>query len=171
MFCQLAQPKTNFLVFPEVSSEKRRYIPIDFLTPETIVGNKLYVVEDANLYHFGVLTSNVHNAWMRAVAGRLEMRYNYSNTVVYNTFPWPEPTEKQKKLIEKTAQNILDIRSKYPESSLANLYKESLMPLDLRQAHRENDKAVMKAYGFDWKNMSEEECVEELMKLYQKLTS
>lgn len=169
LFAQLAQPSKTFIAFPKVSSEQRRYIPIGFLSPDIIVGDKVYVVEDVGLYHFGILTSNVHNAWMRAVAGRLEMRYSYSNTIVYNSFPWPTPSDAQKTAIEKTAQSILDARAKYPTSSLADLYDEAVMPPDLRKAHQENDKAVMAAYGFDYKKMTESECVAELFKLYEKL--
>lgn len=169
LFAQLAQPSKTFIAFPKVSSEQRRYIPIGFLSPDIIVGDKVYVVEDVGLYHFGILTSNVHNAWMRAVAGRLEMRYSYSNTIVYNSFPWPTPSDAQKSAIEKTAQGILDARAKYPTSSLADLYDEAVMPPDLRKAHQENDKAVMAAYGFDYKKMTESECVAELFKLYEKL--
>ena len=97
------------------------------------------------------------------------MRYSYSNTIVYNTFPWPNPTNEQKERIEKTAQMILDARNLYPDSSLADLYDDLIMPPELRKAHQENDKAVMEAYGFDWRTMTESECVAELMKLYQAL--
>ncbi len=115
------------------------------------------------------MTSNVHMAWMRAVCGRLEMRYSYSNTIVYNNFPWPTPTDAQKSRIEQTAQAILDARAKYPDSSLADLYDPNLMPYDLLQAHRENDRAVMAAYGFSTK-MSESDCVAALFNLYSELT-
>ena len=108
-------------------------------------------------------------AWLRTVCGRLKSDYSYSNTVVYNNFPWPTPTPAQKARIEKTAQAILDARAKYPDSSLADLYDELTMPPELRKAHQENDKAVMEAYGFDWRHMTESDCVAELMKLYQKL--
>lgn len=121
------------------------------------------------MFHFGILNSNVHMAWLRTVCGRLKSDYSYSNTVVYNNFPWPTPTPAQKARIEKTAQAILDARAKYPDSSLADLYDELTMPPELRKAHQENDKAVMEAYGFDWRHMTESDCVAELMKLYQKL--
>ena len=170
LFAQLNQPKGNFLAFPKVSSEKRKYIPIGFLSENVIVGDKLYVVENVGLYHFGILTSNVHNAWMRLVAGRMKSDYSYSNTIVYNSFPWPTPTEEQKTKIEQTAQEILDARALYPDSSLADLYDELTMPVELRRAHQHNDKAVMQAYGFWGKLNSESECVAELMKMYQKLT-
>ncbi|MBO5690990.1 MAG: methylase [Spirochaetaceae bacterium] len=127
------------------------------------------LVPNATLYHFGILTSNVHNAWMRAVCGRLKSDYRYSKDIVYNNFPWPNPTEEQKVKIEQTAQGILDARAKYPESSLADLYDELTMPPELRKAHQANDRAVMAAYGFSVK-MTESECVAELFKLYSQLT-
>lgn len=160
----------RFIVVPAVSSEKRRYIPIGFMTKDTIATNLVTIIPDAGLYHLGVLTSNVHMAWTRTVCGRLESRYRYSKDIVYNNFPWPEPTDVQKEKIEATAQAILDARAKYPDSSLADLYDEVLMPPELRKAHQENDKAVMQAYGFNWRNMTESECVAELMKRYQSLT-
>lgn len=168
LFAQLAQPKSNFIAFPKVSSERRRYIPIGFLSKDIIVGDKLYVIENVGLYEFGVLTSNVHMAWMRTVCGRLKSDYSYSNTIVYNNFPWCNPTTKQKALIEKTAQAILDTRAKYPDCSLADLYDELTMPPDLRKAHQQNDFAVMAAYGFP-KNITESECVAELMRMYREI--
>ena len=126
-------------------------------------------MKNATIFDFGIIMSNVHNAWMRAVCGRLEMRYSYSNTIVYNNFPWPTPTEEQKTAIEKTAQAILDARALYSDCSLADLYDELTMPPELRKAHQENDKAVMRAYGFDIKTTTESSCVAELMKRYQKL--
>ncbi|MBR0529685.1 MAG: class I SAM-dependent DNA methyltransferase [Ruminococcus sp.] len=163
-------PKSNYIVVPKVSSERRRYVPMGFLTPDTLCSDLVFIIPNATLYHFGVLTSNVHMAWMRAVCGRLESRYRYSKDIVYNNFPWCDPDEKQKALIEKTAQMILDARAKYPDCSLADLYDETTMPPELRKAHQANDKAVMQAYGFDYKTMTESECVAELMKMYQKLT-
>lgn len=168
LFTQIRQPDTNYLAVPEVSSENRRYIPISFLTPNIIGSNKLYIVCNADKYMFGVLISNVHMAWMRTVAGRLELRYSYS-PAVYNNFPWPTPTDEQKKKIEATAQAILDARALYPDCSLADLYDEIAMPPELRKAHQANDRAVMQAYGFDVKTMTESSCVAELMKMYQKL--
>ena len=162
-------PLSTYIVLPETSSEKRKYIPIGFMNPDILCSNAVKLMPDATLYHFGVLMSNVHNAWMRAVAGRLEMRYRYSNSIVYNNFPWCSPTDKQKAKIEQTAQGILDARAKYPDSSLADLYDELTMPADLRKAHQANDKAVMEAYGFDYRTMTESECVAELMKMYQEL--
>ncbi len=129
------------------------------------------MVPNATLYEFGVMISNVHMAWMRAVCGRLEMRYSYSNTIVYNNFPWPESSEVQRAAIERTAQGILDARARYPDASLADLYDELTMPPDLRRAHQENDKAVMTAYGWNWRSMTESDCVAELMKRYQKLAA
>ena len=178
LFAQLAQPNKSFIAFPKVSSERRKYIPIGFLDKDTIVGDKIYVVEDVGIYHFGVLTSNVHNAWMRTVAGRLKSDYSYSNTIVYNNFPWCNPTDEQKAKIEKTAQGILDARALYPECSLADLYDELTMPPELRKAHQLNDAAVMEAYGFRIKDeqtgksrwLTESETVAQLMQMYQELT-
>jgi type I restriction-modification system DNA methylase subunit len=159
----------NYIALPKVSSENRRYIPMDYLSPDIIPGDKLFCMQNASLYHFGVLMSNVHMAWTRVTCGRLKSDYSYSNTIVYNNFPWPNPTDAQRTRIEQTAQAILDIRVKYPDSSLADLYDEAAMPPDLRKAHQDNDRAVMQAYGFSTK-MSESECVAALFKLYEDLT-
>lgn len=164
-------PKGNYIVIPEVSSEKRKYVPMGFMTPDILCSNLVKIVPDATLYHFGVLTSNVHMAWMRAVCGRLKSDYRYSKDIVYNNFPWPNPTEEQRAKIEQTAQAILDARALYPDSSLADLYDETTMPPELRKAHQENDKAVMRAYGFDIRDTTETSCVAELMKLYQKMAA
>ena len=137
---------------------------------DVICSDSNILIPEITLYHFGVLESNVHMAWMRVVCGRLEMRYRYSNTIVYNNFPWPTPTDEQKAKIEQTAQAILDARALYPDSSLADLYDELTMPVELRKAHQDNDRAVMQAYGFDVKTMTESQCVAELFKLYQELT-
>lgn len=172
LFTQIRQPKSNYLAVPEVSSENRRYVPISFLSPEIIASNKLYIVSDATIYMFGVMTSNVHMAWMRVVCGRLKSDYSYS-PAVYNNFPWPTPTDAQKARIEQTAQGILDARALYPDCSLADLYDETTMPPELRKAHQQNDRAVMDAYGFvkgTEARTSESACVAELMKRYQKLT-
>lgn len=168
-FREINNPDT-FIVVPAVSSERRKYVPIGFLGKETIATNLVITIPDATLYHFGILTSNVHMAWMRAVCGRLEMRYRYSKDVVYNNFPWPTPTDEQKSRIEQTAQAILDARELYPDCSLADLYDEATMPSELRKAHQQNDKAVMQAYGFWGKLNSESACVAELMRMYQGLT-
>ena len=159
----------SFIIVPSHSSENRRYIPMGFMGNESIPTNAVLIIPDATLYHFGILESNVHMAWMRAVCGRLEMRYRYSKDVVYNNFPWPNPTEAQKAKIEQTAQAILDARAQYPDSSLADLYDELTMPAELRKAHQDNDRAVMQAYGFDIKTMTESQCVAELFKMYQEL--
>ena len=165
-------PQTNetYLIIPRVSSERRKYIPIGFMTPDVIAADSCSIAPGADLYHFGVLISNVHNSWMRTTAGRLEMRYRYSGGIVYNTFPWPNPTDDQKAKIEQTAQAILDARALYPECSLAELYNELTMPVQLRKAHQANDKAVMQAYGFWGKLNTESECVAELMRMYKELT-
>lgn len=170
LFDEVRECTSNYIAIPKVSSENRKYIPMDYLPPEIIPGDKLFMLQDATLYDFGILTSNVHMAWMRAVAGRLKSDYSYSNTIVYNNFPWPTPTPAQKERIEKTAQAILNARALYPESSLADLYDELTMPVELRKAHRANDKAVMEAYGFWGRLNSEAACVAELMKLYKALT-
>lgn len=169
LFFSSPQTEEPYLLIPRHSSENRRYIPIGFMSPEVIASDACSIICGATLYHFGVLTSNVHMAWMRTVAGRLKSDYRYSGSIVYNTFPWPTPTEVQKASIEKTAQGILDARALYPDSSLADLYNELTMPKELRAAHRANDIAVMKAYDFYGKHMTEAQCVAELMKLYQKL--
>ena len=169
LFRETVNPESSVVV-PRVSSERRRYVPMGFIGKDIIVTDAILLIPDAKLYHFGILESNVHMAWMRAVCGRLEMRYRYSKDVVYNNFPWPNPNEEQKSKIEQTAQAILDARALYPDSSLADLYDELTMPVELRKAHQENDRAVMQAYGFPIKTMTESQCVAELFKLYQKLT-
>ena len=169
-FGQYRPPAEHFIAFAKVSSEHRRYIPFGFLTDEIIPGDKLFTIPNATLYMLGILTSNVHMAWMRTVCGRLKSDYSYSTTIVYNNFPWCRPTDEQKAKIEQTAQAILDARALYPDSSHADLYDELTMPPELRKAHQANDIAVMKAYGFD-KKITESECVAELMKMYQKLTA
>ena len=167
LFRETKNPE-SFIIVPAVSSEKRHYIPLGFLQSDTIATNLVAIIPSATLYHFGILTSSVHMAWMRIVAGRLEMRYRYSKDIVYNNFPWCEPTDAQKAAIEKTAQAILDARALYPDCSLADLYDEATMPPELRKAHQANDKAVMKAYGYA-SSMSEPEIVADLMKRYQEL--
>lgn len=160
----------SYIVVPVVSSENRKYVPLGFMSKNEICTDRLKIIPDATLYHFGILNSNVNMAWMRAVCGRLKSDYNYSKDVVYNNFPWPSPTDAQKAKIEQTAQAILDARALYPDSSLADLYDETTMPPELRRAHQQNDKAVMQAYGFDIKTTTEASCVAELMKMYQALT-
>ncbi len=158
-----------FIIVPRVSSENRRYIPLGYLDDSFIPTDSATIIPYANLYYFGVLTSNVHMAWMRTVCGRLKSDYRYSKDIVYNNFPWCEPSAEQKAKIEQTAQGILDARAKYPDCSLADLYDETTMPPDLRRAHQLNDFAVMAAYGFA-KNITESECVASLMKMYRALT-
>lgn len=162
-------PKTNYIIVPKVSSERRRYVPMGFMSPNVLASDLVFLIPNATLYHFGVLESNVHMAWMRAVCGRLKSDYRYSKDIVYNNFPWPMPSDEQKAKIEQTAQAILDARALYPDSSLADLYDELTMPVELRKAHQQNDKAVMEAYGLDWRKMTESQCVAELFKMYQKL--
>lgn len=162
-------PDANYIVIPKVSSERRRYVPMGLLSPDILSSDLVFIIPDATLYHLGVLTSNVHMAWMRAVCGRLKSDYRYSKDVVYNNFPWPTPTDEQKARIEQTAQAILDARELYPDCSLADLYDEATMPPELRKAHQQNDKAVMQAYGFWGKLNSESACVAELMRMYQGL--
>ena len=169
LFREQLNPET-YIIVPSVSSERRRYVPMGFMKADTIPTNLVLIIPDATLYHFGVLESNVHMAWMRAVCGRLKSDYRYSKDVVYNNFPWPMPTEEQKAKIEQTAQAILDARSLYPDSSLADLYDELTMPVELRKAHQDNDRAVMQAYGFNVRTMTESQCVAELFKLYQEMT-
>lgn len=171
LFGEIRQPKSgNYLIVPLTSSERRRYIPIGFMSYEVIATNLVQMLPNANLYHFGILTSNVSNSWMRTVCGRLKSDYRYTITNVYNNFPWPTPTDEQKARIEQTAQAILDARNLYPDCSLADLYDEATMPPELRKAHQQNDKAVMQAYGFWGKLNSESACVAELMRMYQGLT-
>ena len=199
LFRETQNPE-QFMVMPKVSSENRRYVPMGFFDTNTISTNLNFIIPNVTLYHFGVLTSNVHMAWMRAVCGRLKSDYRYSKDIVYNNFPWPDLTpnplspdgdiplsplhcgegrggrlaqasrgREVRSKIERTAQAILDARALYPDSSLADLYDEVTMPSELRRAHQNNDRAVMEAYGFDWRNMTESECVAELFKLYSKL--
>ena len=170
LFSSPRQPKTDYLLIPIVSSEGRRYIPIGYVSKDIIVSNACFTISNASLYTFGILTSNVHMAWMRTVCGRLKSDYRYSNGIVYNNFPWPNPTDAQRKKIEKTAQDILDARALYPKYSFADLYDRTTMPPELITAHQRNDRAVMEAYGFWGKLNSESACVAELMKLYQQLT-
>ena len=169
LFAEDRQPDSDYLAIPITSSERRRYIPMGYMSKEIIASNHLLVLPNATLYEFGILTSNVHMAWMRTVAGRMKSDYNYSARVVYNNFPWPKLDKEVVDIIKQTAQGILDARALYPNNSLADLYDELTMPVELRKAHQANDRAVMKAYGFPIKDFTEEDCVAELMKMYQKL--
>ena len=160
---------TSAIVIPCHSSENRRYIPMGFIDSSIVVTNAVLFIPEASVYHLGILTSNVHMAWMRAVCGRIKSDYRYSKEVVYNNFPWPTPTDAQKAKIEQTAQAILDARALYPDCSLADLYDEIAMPPELRKAHQQNDRAVMQVYGFDVATTTETSCVAELMRMYQRL--
>lgn len=169
LFMENRQPNSEYILVPRHSSENRKYVPMGFFPRDVISTDANSIIANADLFEFGVLESNVHMAWMRAVCGRIKSDYRYSNDIVYNNFPWPTPTPAQKERIEKTAQAILDARALYSESSLADLYDELTMPVELRKAHRANDKAVMEAYGFWGRLNSEAACVAELMKLYKAL--
>ena len=163
-------PKTA-IVIPCHSSENRRYVPMGFIDDSIVVTNAVLFIPDATIYHFGILTSNVHMSWMRSICGRIKSDYRYSKDVVYNNFPWPTPTDAQKAKIEQTAQGILDARALYPGASLADLYDEATMPPELRRAHQENDRAVMHAYGMPVKGTTESACVAELMRRYQEMVN
>lgn len=169
LFGEIRQPDSEYILIPRHSSQKRKYIPMGFVSPDVICGDANLLLPHATLYHFGIMVSNVHNAWVRTVCGRIKSDFRYSVNVVYNNFPWPTPTDAQKAKIEETAQAILDARALYPDSSLADLYDETTMPPELRKAHQQNDKAVMRAYGFDIKTTTESSCVAELMRRYQGL--
>lgn len=169
LFGEIKDANSDFIALPEVSSGKRKYIPIDYLSSNVIAGNKLYIIEGASLYEFGILTSNVHMAWTRIVGGKLKSDYNYSNTLVYNNFPWPNPSRSQKAKIIHTGKAILNARNLYPDSSFADLYDDLTMPPELRKAHQENDKAVMQAYGMPIKGTTESDAVAKLFDMYEKI--
>ncbi|MBE6708074.1 MAG: class I SAM-dependent DNA methyltransferase [Ruminococcaceae bacterium] len=169
LFQEIRQSTSTYILVPAHTGGTRKYIPMGFESPDVICGNANLSIPNASLYHFGIITSNVHMAWTRSVCGYLGTSYRYSANIVYNNFPWPDPTDEQKAKIEETAQAILDARALYPDCSLADLYDEVAMPPELRKAHQANDKAVMQAYGFWGKLNTESECVAELMKMYQKL--
>ena len=168
-FMEIKQPESDYILVPATSSENRRYVPMGYVDKNVIASNAASFVPNATIFHFGVLTSNVHMAWLRVVCGRLKSDYRYSINIVYNNFPWCDPTPEQKAAIEKSAQAILDARALYPDCSLADLYDETTMPPELRKAHQANDRAVMQAYGFSLK-MTESECVAQLMRMYQEMT-
>lgn len=170
LFQEIRHPDSEYIIIPRHSSETRRYIPFGFVSPQIVVNDAVQIIPNAHLYHFGILMSNVHMAWTRAVCGRIKSDYRYSKDIVYNNFPWPTPTDAQKAKIEETAQAILDARALYLDASLADLYDETTMPPELRKAHQQNDKAVMRAYGFDIKTTTETTCVAALMRMYQQLT-
>lgn len=171
LFCQIAQPNTDYIIVPKTSSGKRRYLPIGFMDKDTIASDLVFLIPNADLYEFGILESNVHMAWMRLVAGRLKSDYRYSKDIVYNDFPWPQPTKEQKEKIIATAKLILEARKKYPNATLGELYSEKMyLYSELLKAHQLNDRAVMEAYGFPVKNtFKESDCVAELMKMYKQI--
>ena len=162
-------PTSNYLLIPKVSSERRQYIPVGFMEPEVLSSDLVFIIPDATLYHLGVLTSSVHNAWMRVVCGRLKSDFRYSKDIVYNNVPWPEATEQQKNQIEESAKMILNAREKYPEASMADFYSNLILFPELMKAHRANDAAVLEAYGFP-KDATESDIVARLFKMYQGLT-
>ena len=167
-------PDGDYILVPRHSSEKRRYIPMGFMANDVLCGDANLMIPNAAIYHFGVLMSSLHNAWIRAICGRIKSDYRYSKDIVYNNFPWPTPTEEQKQRIEQTAKAILDARELYPDSSLADLYDPLVMPPELKTAHQKNDAAVMAAYGIkngDPEYNNEAACVAFLMKCYQDIVS
>ena len=171
LFQEIRHPNEEYIVVPRHSSENRKYIPFGFVKHDIIASDAVQIIPKATLYHYGVLVSYVHMAWVRAVCGRMKSVYRYSKDIVYNNFPWPNPTDEQKQKIEQTAQAILDARDLYPDASFADLYDDATMPLELRAEHQKNDRAVMEAYGFPVKGFSESDYVAELMKMYQGLVS
>ena len=172
LFQEIRHPESDYIIVPAHSSENRRYIPFGFVSSDIVVNNAVLIIPNATLYHFGILTSNVHMAWVRAVCGRIKSDYRYSKDIVYNNFPLPDATDAQKSEIEKLAQAVLDARAEYPDSTLADMYGETSMLFHtaLLNAHRELDRAVMKLYGFPVKDFSEADCVAALMEMYQELT-
>lgn len=171
LFAEERQPTEDFLLIPKVSSENRKYIPIAYLDKDYIVSDKTFLIPQTTFFHFGILTSLMHNTWMRYTCGRLESRYSYSNTIVYNNYPWPEnPTDKQKEAVEKAAQKVLDARAQFPDSSLADLYDPLSMPSALVKAHQELDKAVDLCYR-PQPFVNETKRIEFLFDLYDKYTS
>ena len=168
LFQEVRQADSDYILIPRVSSERRNYIPMGFMLPDVVATDSAHMVPYATLYHFGILTSSVHMAWTRAVCGRLKSDYRYSKDIVYNNFPWPDATDKQKAEIERLAQGVLDARANYPDSSLADLYDPLTMPPDLSKAHSALDRAVIKLYGFG-KDMTEPEIVAALMERYKEL--
>ena len=163
-------PRGNYLAIPKTSSERRFYIPIGFMSDSVVCADSLRLVSNAQIYHFGILTSSIHMAWTRATCGRLKSDYSYSNNIVYNNFIWCDVTERRRRMIERSAQNILDVRAEFGNWTFSKLYDEATMPDELRHAHKSNDYAVAMAYGFE--NFIEDEAriVAELMKLYKALT-
>lgn len=172
LFGEIRQPSSlRYLAIPKVSSERRHFIPIGYLDASVVCGDKIFFVSDANLYTFGILSSTMHNAWMRYTCGRLKSDYSYSNTIVYNNFPWPDqPADAQREKIDGAAQAVLDARAQFPDATLADLYDPLTMPPVLVKAHQKLDAAVDAAYGKkNFKNDAER--VAFLFELYQKYTS
>src|SRR5690625_4081978 len=170
-FGENRQPNSDYLIVPRVSSENRRYIPIGYLSKNVITSDAALIIPEAKLYHFAILSSNVHMSWMRAVAGRLESRYRYSTSIVYNNFPWPSLTDTQKKKLNETANEILKARAKYSKMTLADLYNELIMPPELRKAHQDNERLVMEIYGMEIRNTKESDAVERLFEMYNQMTN
>lgn len=168
-FGEVRQPSSKYLLVPRVSSENRRYIPIGYLDEDVIASDAVLIIPESSLSLFSIISSNVHMSWMRTVAGRLKSDYRYSASIVYNNFPWIKLSEENEDKLKSTGLMILKAREIYSEWSLADLYNELTMPPELRKAHQANDIAVMEAYGFDWRTMSESDCVAELMKMYEEL--
>lgn len=169
-FGENRQPNSDYLIVPRVSSENRRYIPIGYLSRNVITSDAALIIPEAKLYHFAILSSNVHMSWMRTVAGRLKSDYRYSASIVYNNFPWPSLTDTQKKKLNETANEILKARAKYSKMTLADLYNELIMPPELRKAHQENDRLVMELYGMDVRTTKESDAVERLFEMYNEMT-
>ena len=167
VFTEDRQPDTDYIILPVVSSQNRKYIPTMYVSKEVIANANAQMIPGGNLYTFGIINSSVHNSWMRTVCGRMKSDYAYSASIVYNNFIWPEATEQQKDRISQTAQEIIDARTLYPESSLADLYDTDAMPIELRKAHKANDKAVLELYGFK-PDATEEEIVAKLMQMYSE---
>ena len=166
MFQTINISKDNYLLIPRVTSEKRIYIPIGFMSSNSMASDAVHIMPNANIYHFGILTSNVHNAWMRVIGGRLKGDYRYSKNIVYNNFPWPKTNEEVKIIVSQKAELVLKVRKKYQDWSYADLYDPLFMPKDLLKAHKDLDRAVWEAYGKSWNIDSEADCIKYLMKLY-----
>ena len=171
LFQEIRQPTSDYILIPSISSERRQYVPMDFISPDVIASNLTLLVPNATLYHFGVLTSSIHMAWMRAVGGRFKSDYIYSAQIVYNNFYWCEPTAGQRRLIERSAQNILEVRAGFADWTFAKLYDEATMPDELRSAHKWNDYNVALAYGYEKFLEDEAQIVAALMREYKRLTN
>jgi hypothetical protein len=170
LFQEIRQPSSPYLLVPSVSSEQREFVPVGFLPSDVIASNSVLTIPNATLHHFAILNSTMHNGWMRAVCGRLKSDYRYSASIVYNNYPWPEPTEVRRVAIEATAQEILGARELFTGATLADLYDPLTMPAGLRRAHQANDRAVDAVYGYKG-DKSDAARVAFLFDLYQKLAS